>query len=70
MATTTIPPSHGVSSGLQNKVHKKHQKSSEYSPTSRYKSWDDIFQESAFVAHSEPQHDTNKKSKTTSKNTN
>jgi hypothetical protein len=71
MATTTIPPSHGVSSGLQNKVHKKHQKNSEYSPTLRCnKSWDHIFQESAFVTHSEPQHDTDKKSQTTSKNTN
>lgn len=68
MATTTIPPSHGVSSGLQNKVHEKHQKNSEYRPTSRCnKSCDDIFQESAFVTHSEPLHDTEKKSKTTSK---
>jgi len=29
-----------------------------------------FFQESAFVAHSEPQHDTDKKRKNTSKNTN
>jgi hypothetical protein len=37
METTTIPPSHGVSSGLQNKVHKKHRKNSEYNLTSRCK---------------------------------